>query len=167
MNAQFEAWIDQDDARMQSTIRKYGWSIEYIGRGCCSAPDCDGGDDEGPAFAYTVGLFGLGHDELLVFGLGMHDSCGVLNTLGDRIKEGENLIAGIELTVGAWPHKVVPEEVPNPGEIVFGANRFYQRPDEVSVPVLQITYDDEKGLFPWDDGFVDVGSQPRPGTFRA
>ncbi len=120
-----------------------------------------------PPFAYTVGLFGLGHPELLVFGLDMHDSQGLLNTVGDQIREGGDVIPGIEFGVGAWPRKVVAEEVPNPGDIVFSANRFYQRPDEFSVPVLQLTYSDENGLYPWDDGFGDPVTQPRPGTFKA
>ena len=68
---------------------------------------------------------------------------------------------------GDWPHHIVPEIVPNPGEIVFGANGFYQRPDSASVPVLQLSYDDSNGLFPWDDGYVAPELQPRPGTFRA
>ena len=167
MNARLQAWADQDDARLRNTIRKFGWSIEYIGGEHCSAPGCDGGEDIGPAFAYTVGLFGLGHDELLVFGLGPHDSAGLLNTLGDEIKAGETLVPGMELTVGTWAHRVIPEELPNPGEIVLGANRFYRRPDRHSVPVLQLSYDDENGRFPWDEGFTNSESQPRPGTFGA
>lgn len=43
----------------------------------------------------------------------------------------------------------------------------YRRPDEVSVPVLQLTYDDEAGRFPWDEAFTHPESQPRPGTFQA
>lgn len=167
MNARLRAWADQEDARLRATIRRHGWAIEYIGGGICCAPGCDGGDDEGPSFAYTVGLFGLGHDELLVFGVDPHDSSGLLNTLGEEIRAGEALLPGVELTVGNWPHRVIPEQVPNPGEIVLSANRFYQRPDECSVPVLQLTYDDENGRFPWDQGFSNPGSQPRPGSFRA
>ena len=49
-----------------------------------------------------------------------------------------------------------------------GANRHYQRPREASVPVLQLTWDDRNGRFPWEDGYsVPVTVQPRPGTFRA
>jgi hypothetical protein len=42
----------------------------------------------------------------------------------------------------------------------------YQRPDEASVPVLQLTYD-EAGRFPWDEDLAHPESQPRPGTFQA
>ncbi len=63
---------------------------------------------------------------------------------------------------------MVVEQVPNPGDIVYGANRHYRRPDEASVPVLQLTWDDGAGRFPWDDGYsVPASVQPRPGSFRA
>lgn len=159
--------MDQEDARIRDMIRRFGWAIEYIGGGECSAPGCDGGDVDGPSFGYTVGLFGLGHDELLVFGLNAHDTAGLLNSLGDMVQAGETIIPGHELTVGTWPHRVIPEQVPNAGDIVFSANRFYRRPDRHSVAVLQLTYDDRNGRFPWDEGFEDPDAQPRPGTFRA
>ena len=167
MNARTQAWLDQEDARIKSVIRRHGWAIEYIGGGCCSVPGCDGGEDEGPPFAYTVGLFGLGHPELLVFGLDPETACSLLNDVGDRIRDDETLLPGQLLTFDEWGHQVIPEEVPNPGEIVFSANRFYQRPAEFSVPVLQMSYDDFEGRFPWDEGYSNPEMQPRPGTFRA
>ncbi len=166
MNASIQAWWDQEDARIRTVIRRHGWAIEYIGGGCCSVPGCDG-DDDGPPFAYTVGMFGLGHPELLVFGLDPGATGRLLNSLGDRIRADDSLLPGQMVSVEGWNHRVVPEEVPNPGEIVFTANRFYERPSEFSVPVLQLTYDDDAGRFPWEPGFADPEMQPRPGTFRA
>src|SRR5215211_2861727 len=75
--------------------------------------------------------------------------------------------AGQLITFRGWPHKIIPEELPNPGVIVFSANRFYQRPAEFSVPVLQLSYDDKAGRFPWEPGYAAPEMQPRPGTFRA
>ena len=168
MNARTQAWLDQEDARITSVIRRHGWAVEYIGGGCCSVPGCDGGeDDDGAPFAYTVGLFGLGHPELLVFGLGPETACGLLNTLGERVGDDQAILPGRLLTFEEWEHRVIPEQVPNPGEIVFSANRFYQRPVEHSVPVLQLSYDDFEGRFPWQEGHANPEMQPRPGTFRA
>lgn len=158
-----DAWLDQQDAEITATIRRHRWNITYVGEGC-SCPGCMDLDD-GPAFAYTVGMFGLGHPELLVFSVCTHDAAYLLNGLGTRIVEGETLVPGIEVTVdGVGP--VLPEAVPNPGDIVFEANRFYDRPAESSVPVLQITYADPDGRFPWEVGYTGP-VQPRPGTFRA
>ena len=162
-----QAWLDQEDARISTVIRRHGWAIEYIGGDVCSRPGCGCSADTGVPFAYTVGLFGLGHRELLIFGVPPGTAAGVLNTLGERIRSGDTLLPGQLITFEQWQHRIIPEEVPNPGEIVFTANRHYQRPDEASVPVLQLSYDDEQGRFPWDDGYVAPEMQPRPGSFRA
>jgi hypothetical protein len=71
------------------------------------------------------------------------------------------------ITSEDWQRRIIAEQVPNPGEIVFAANRHYWRPPEHSVPVLQLSYDDEAGRFPWERGHAEPTTQPRPGTFRA
>jgi hypothetical protein len=166
-DVQLESWLDQEDKRTAATIRKFGWLIEYVGGGCCDVPGCDGGDPSVPPFGYTVGLFGLGHAELLIIGAPRDTTFGVLNDLGNRIRGGEDLIPGRLLTFEGWPHRMVVEAVPNPGEIVFAANRHYQRPDEASVPVYQLSYDDRAGRFPWEPDYAAPEMQPRPGMFRA
>jgi len=167
MDARDAAWADQANAKMASVIRRHGWAVQYVGGPCCDRPGCGGGDGDGPPFAYTVGLFGLGHPELLVFSLPPETASGVLNGFGERVRRGEHLIPGQLLTLSDGHHRFVAEEVPNPGEIAFSANDFYQRPPQASVPLLQLSYDDGTGIFPWDDGYPVPGSQPRPGTFRA
>lgn len=57
-------------------------------------------------------------------------------------------LPGQLVTFPEWPHRIIVETVPNPGQIVFEANRFYQRPAEFSVPVYQLSNDDEAGRFP-------------------
>ena len=161
------AWLDQEDKRTAAAIRKYGWLIEYVGGGCCAVPGCDGGKLTGPPFAYTVGLFGLGHPELLVIGASMNMAYGVINDLGGHIRDGQDLVVGQLLTFKKWPHRIVVEAVPNPGEIVLAANRYYQRPDAASVPAYQLSYDDKAGRFPWEADYAAPAMQPRPGTFRA
>lgn len=167
MDARQQAWLDQEDARIAEVIRHYGWAIEYIGGGVCSVPGCACPEDEGPPFAYTVGLFGMAHPELLIFSVPPQTAAAVLNDLGERIRSGESLMPGRLVTLDDWAHRIIPEEVPNPGEIVFSANRYYQRPPVASVPVLQLTHDDMNGRFPWEEGCTDPEIQPRPGTFRA
>lgn len=167
MDARDIAWADQSYAKMASIIRRHGWAVQFVGGPCCERPGCGGGDGTGPAFAYTVGLFGLGHPELLVFSLPPEAATSVLNGFGERVRSGEHLIPGQLLTLSGGHHGFVAEEVPNPGEIVLGANDFYKRPPHASVPVLQLSYDDGGGRFPWDAGYPCPEMQPRPGTFRA
>lgn len=162
-----QAWLDQEDVRNKEMIRQNGWYIQYVGGSQCSRPGCECADVGGPSFAYTVGLFGLGHPELLIFGVSPETAAGVLNALGEGVLGGHDVVPGQLIGFDKWPRRVIAEAVPNPGAIVFAASHYYQRPDEDSVPVLQLSYDDAKERFPWDDGFADAALQPRPGTFSA
>jgi hypothetical protein len=153
------AWLDQEDEHTAQTIREHGTFIQYVG-----------GDmrRRQTPFAYTVGLFGIGHPELLVFGLDQRTTGLLLNDVSGRVRAGHNLVPGERLQFDGWSHRVTVEAVPNPGDIVFAANRFYQRPDAYSVGVLQLTYDDRDGRFPWQEGYGNAAwIQPRPGQFRA
>lgn len=76
--AQERAWLDQQDAKVASDIRTYGVHLVIVGSGCCGVAGCVGDEWSRPDFAYTVGLFGLGHPELLIFGAGAHTAGGVL-----------------------------------------------------------------------------------------
>ena len=152
-------WLDQQDKRTAQTIRRHGTSIEYV--------IGDMRRRQTP-FGYTIGLFGMGHPELLVFGLDSRTTGLLLNDVADRVRGGSDIVPGELLEFAGWSHRVLVESVPNPGEIAFAANRFYQRPDAVSVDVLQLTYDDRNGRFPWEDGYENaVWIQPRPGAFAA
>jgi hypothetical protein len=153
MDAQTLAWIDQEDAHTAALIRRFGWSIQYVW-------DCQGVD---PPFAYTTGLFGLDHAELLIFGVPSGLAARVLNDLGTRIRQGELLMPGQPVTVKGWAARIVPEEVPNPAQILLTASRYYG----LSVPALQLGYDDRQGKFPWQHGYAAPEMQPRPGTFSA
>jgi len=154
-----QAWLDQEAARLTATIRQHGHSVQYvIGRPAAEQPD----------FAYTIGLFGLGHPELLVFDLDCGESAFILNLLADRIRQGADLVPGEAVELPGSTHRLVVEWVPNPGQIVLGANQFYARPAKYSVPVYQLTYDDCQGRFPWDNGYsLPSWGQPRPGEFAA
>ena len=54
------AWLDQEDAHLAQVIRAHRFAVQYVGAG---------DEDDEPAFGYTIGLFGLGHPELVVVGL--------------------------------------------------------------------------------------------------
>jgi len=153
------ARLDEEDRRTAQTIRAHGTRNEYVF-----------GDmpKRVAPFAYTIGLFGLGHPELLVFGLDPRTSSLLLDDVAGRVRAGEDLRTGQVLSFAGWRHRVAVEAVPNPGEIVFAANRYYDRADDHSVPVFQLTYDDRDGRFPWEDDYDTAAwLQPRPGTFRA
>jgi hypothetical protein len=152
------AWLDQEDARLAQVIRTHRWAVQYVGAGEAA--------DE-PGFGYTVGLFGLGHPELVVVGLGYEACTGVLNRVARMVLDGRNLVPG-EVLPDDDGQGLFTEVVPNPGEILFSANRFYERPDEYSVPAFQLTWAHPGGIFPWDPRYpCGPECQPRPGMWRA
>ena len=158
-DAQTIAWLDQEDARLAHVVREHRWAVQYVHAG-------EGSGE--PAFAYTVGLFGLGHPELVVVGVDHELACGVLNEVAGMVLDGRDLVAGEVIRDDDGTPVLAVEELPNPGEVLFAANRFYQRPDEFSVPAYQLTWALPGGVFPWDDGYpCEDDRQPRPGTWRA
>lgn len=136
-----------------------------IGGGRCSAPGCCEPVSKRP-FAYTVGLFGIAHPELVVVGLDTSESSRALTGAARLVLSGGRIMPGLEMTVPGWNRRCVAEAVPNPGDIVLLANDFYQRPPEFSVPVLQLSYPDRRGRFPSDPSYSGSRTrQPRPGTW--
>jgi hypothetical protein len=158
-DAQTIAWLDQEDAHLARTIRTHRWAVQYVGRG---------EEADEPPFGYTVGLFGLGHPELVVVGLEYEDACGLLNKVGGMVLEERDLLPGEVLHDDDGTPVITVELLPNPAEVIFSANRFYQRPDEFSVPAYQLTWALDGGIFPWDPAYAcGPECQPRPGTWRA
>jgi hypothetical protein len=153
------AWLDQEDAHLAQTIRTHRWAVQYV---------AGGEDSTEPPFGYTVGLFGMGHPELVVVGLGYELAGELLNTVGALVRDGDQLVPGQVLEDDDGTPVITVEELPNPGDVLFSANRFYERPDEFSVPALQLIWALDGGIFPWDDDYPhDPDCQPLPGTWRA
>lgn len=148
------AWLDQEDRRTTEIIRKYGCFIQGVF-----------GDAEQPSFAYTVGLFGIGHPELIVFGLDHHSAAHALNWFFARIKSGHDLMPGDIVEPEESGTRFLIEHFPNPGDALYAANRHYQRPSQASVPAYQLTWD-ANGAFPWEPGYpYSPTFQPRPGDY--
>ncbi len=159
LDPQTTAWLDQEDAHLARTIRQHRWAVQYVG---------SGEEDDEPSFGYTIGLFGLGHPELVVVGLGGDSTHAMLDRVAGLVADGRDLVPGEQLTWADRDTGLVVEVLPNPGEVVLGANRFYQRPPEYSVPAFQLAWSHADGHFPWEDGYpCGPECQPRPGTWRA
>src|SRR5919112_5173269 len=86
----------------------------------------------------------------------------------EEVAAGRDLVPGELITWDDWAGRLYVEASPNPGEVVLGANRFYQRPPEYSVPAFQLAWSHADGRFPWEEGYpCGPECQPRPGTWRA
>lgn len=153
------AWLDQEDTHLTHLIRTHRWAVQYVSRG----------DTPGePPFGYTVGLFGLGHPELVVVGVGPDAAAAMLNRVAGLVADGRDLVPGELVAFADRPDGLFVEELPNPGDVLFAANRHYRRPEELSVPAYQLVWQHHDGTFPWDPGYpCGPECQPRPGTWRA
>ena len=153
------AWLDQEDAHLARVIRQHRWAVQYVG---------SGEEDDEPSFGYTIGLFGLGHPELVLVGLGVDTTHGVLQRVAEEVAAGRDLVPGELVLWDDSAGRLYVETSPNPGEVVLGANRFYQRPPEYSVPAFQLAWSHADGHFPWEEGYpCGPECQPRPGSWRA
>ncbi len=156
---QTTAWLDQEDTRLARTVRTHRVAVQYVMRG---------EESDEPSFAYTVGLFGVDHPELVAVGLDHETACGLLNKVAGMVLEGRDLVPGDVIPDDDGVDVLTVEVLPNPAEVLFSANRFYRRPDEFSVPAYQLTWALEGGIFPWDPRYpCEPECQPRPGTWRA
>jgi len=144
---------------VEETIRQHGCFLQFVTGGC--------GESASTSFCYTTGFYGLGHPELLVFGLDQASSAGLLNHLFRMVRSGRELVPDEELRFAGHDERYLVERVPNPEQILFVANRHYSSPLLRSVPAYQLTWSVD-GAFPWEAGYpYRPESQPRPGTFSA
>ena len=73
---QTTAWLDQEDAHLAALIRRARFAVQYVGPGDLSTE---------PAFGYTIGLFGLGHPELVVVGRGSSATHALLDAVAGEV----------------------------------------------------------------------------------
>jgi hypothetical protein len=104
LDPQTTAWLDQEDAHLVRVIRRHRWAVQYVGSE----------DDDEPPFGYTIGLFGLGHPELVVVGLGMEAAHGVLQRVAEDVATGRDLVPGELIAWDDWPGRLCVEASPTP-----------------------------------------------------
>jgi len=180
------AYRDQERRRTTEAIRRWGCLVLHVSDdvdcSCCAATGLNraerrarmrrrpGGARPQPAFSYTIGLHGIGHPELLVFGLEQAPAQRLLTRLAHDVRDhGRDFVPGEVFTAGpVFDTPLLVESLPNPADILVQANNFYRRPDEGSVEALQLSWCDPSGRWPGDPGCTAPASrQPRPGSFRA
>src|SRR5690606_905041 len=99
---QIVAWLEEQDRMITQIVRQNGWAVQYVN-----------GEGTTPPFAYTVGLFGLNHPELIVFGLDYSSAIGLLNYMGTKVREGDDLLHGDVVLWEGTDTRVRIEVLPN------------------------------------------------------
>ncbi len=148
----WSAWRDSADADWQlqdgleDTIRDniaaHGWHVIL-------SP----ADAEGPAFAYSIGLFArYGQPEILISGLAPDLMHGLINDIGKRIKAGENLVAEKHCSALLQGHDCVfrPVARSHYPDYLGYARRYYE---DDRFPAMQCFWSDKSRRFPWDPEF--------------
>lgn len=121
-------------------------------------------DDEGPAFAYSIGLTrSFGQPELICFGLRDNTMQAMINTLRDRMSNGEvfsnaQRVSGL---ITGYDCELRSVRAPLHPEFLGYALWFYA--DE-PFDVLQIVWPDKQHRFPWEDGYT-VPAELQPATW--
>lgn len=156
-----QQWRDQSDTWLRETIRRHGWAVQAV----LAEPD-----ERQPGFSYTVGLWGFGHPELVVFGLSPGGAGALLNELGELVRAGAELHPGA--TMQGFPSAPERElrlvELPNAHDITLVAQELYRVDGGRVISALQVCWADEQGRYPWQPGFAyPRWYQPMPGTFAA
>lgn len=130
--------MDEYFRRMLNLIDQYGIAIQGVG-------GFEG--DDGPPFAYTVGLYEKHRFEVMIIGLPMQIAQKHLNDLHNMIKDGLEIIDGLTLRgiVKDLPVKFV--QVTDRGDFTTGiADKLMNGGREV--PLLQMVWPLFDGTWP-------------------
>ena len=77
---------DDQERKAITDVQNHGWHVLKVME-----------DDQGPAFAYTVGLYhSFGHPELIIVGLPLDVGHSVLNIAGESIRRGVRYSEGAQ-----------------------------------------------------------------------
>jgi hypothetical protein len=132
-------------------IGEHGWAVSAI-------------HGEGPLqpWAYSVGIWLTCQSaELVIFGIPARNAAGIINIIGGRIADGDQIGPDDVLTdICPAPLTVRPVDLSWRMTSLFGlSDEFY---GFVRPPYLQVVWADMNGRFPWQRGFQTdfLGMQP-------
>jgi hypothetical protein len=123
---------------MRADIATYGWHVIKVFE-----------DDEGPGFAFTIGLYErFDHPELIVFGLPLETMHLMLNGAGEAVRAGRRYTAGQSYDGILEGYNCTFRPVPHSHyEAYLGSARWYYDGD--AFPVLQLIWPDREHRYPW------------------
>jgi hypothetical protein len=135
---------EERDRKLISDIEEIGWHVLGI-------PE----DADGPAFAFSVGLFKtFGHAEILMLGLDLDVMHTAINLIGEELRQGRRFSSGESASGFLEGYDVQFRNVdPDYYPAYLGYARWYYQGDDF--PVLQCLWPDREGRFPADPGFTD------------
>lgn len=126
------------DAQIQADIATHGWHVIKVFE-----------DEEGPGFAFTIGLYQrFRHPELIIFGLPLDTMHVMLNTAGAAVRAGRVYAAGQSSDDILQGYSCTFRPVPRSHyEAYLGSARWYYEGD--AFPAMQLIWPDREHRYPW------------------
>ncbi|MGN6608901.1 MAG: DUF4262 domain-containing protein [Jatrophihabitans sp.] len=161
--------LDDWDQRVLDGVQRHGWYVIAVGTELgCACGDCTNGPDDGPSFAYTVGLpHRAGHPELAISGQSASLMHGVLNEVAERIVERGLVVQPGDLLEGHLVNApLLAEQVSRTGlegQGIGGLSRWFHR---APTPVLQLVWPSTHGVFGWQPGASPELERRQPRAWR-
>jgi len=143
--------LDDDEKFFVAKIREHGWFNTSVT-----------GDEEGPGFSYTSGLWvSTGQPEVIMFSMKREIAHDVFWDLFRDAQAGHGLTQGVPTNrvFANLPAYVFPVAEKYYREYL-GWNRWLYAGD--NFPCLQIVWPDRDGVFPWQDGFDPTFAHDQP-----
>ena len=145
---------DQSEAKLLADVKDPGWHVIGVMEGT-----------EGPAFAYTIGLFyNYRHPEIIAFGLDVQLLWRIVNNVGHEVKEGKTF-----------------EDCHEADDILKGYNVFFRTVsqrhyrdylgyarwfyDGDDFPTLQCLWPDKSRRYPWHPAAPEAFRQRQPAPY--
>jgi hypothetical protein len=132
------------ERKLVSDIEEVGWHVIVVAE-----------DDEGPSFAYSIGLFRtFGHPEIIIFGLDQEVMHQMINLIGEQVRHGHRfadgeaasgILEGYDVRFQYVARRHYPEH--------FGYAHWYYKGDDF--PALQCVWPDRHGRFPTDADYAE------------
>jgi hypothetical protein len=134
---------EQAEKAILHNVKTYGFHIAFIEA-----------DDYLPAFAYTIGLYKTyNHPEIILFGLKQEVMNGLLNGIGDDIKEGTiyNTNENYKDLINNYPIQFIEVDKEHYADYVGYCAWFNN--SSFDFPLYQMVWTDKQSRFPWEDDF--------------
>ena len=145
------------DKKLENDINQYGLQVLYVM-----------GDDTGPGFSYSIGLFkSYGHPEIIIIGLKQQLAHTLINNMAYEIKQGKTFSpqtfeADI---IDGFNCYIINADKVHYDAYVGQAQNYYGDDD---FPLIQCIYPTVKGIFPWENEWPEEikDLQPILGTIN-
>lgn len=132
-------------------IGEHGWAVSGVYD-----------EDQAPPWAYSVGMWLTCQSaELVICGIPAKHAAAIINAIGSRIADGDEIGAGDVLS-DVCPAPLAIRQV----DLSWRTTSLFAASDEfygfVRPPYLQVVWADKNGRFPWEPGFQSGFQRMQP-----